>query len=43
MGTPVTHNLVAKGAVVYGYDLDTERLAASTADGVHPPGAVFLA
>jgi 3-hydroxyisobutyrate dehydrogenase-like beta-hydroxyacid dehydrogenase len=34
MGAPITRNLVAKGAVVFGYDLDPGRLAASAADGV---------
>jgi 2-hydroxy-3-oxopropionate reductase len=40
MGAPITRNLVAKGAVVYGYDIDAQRLATSTVDGVQPAESI---
>jgi 2-hydroxy-3-oxopropionate reductase len=40
MGAPITRNLVAKGAVVYGYDIDAKRLASSTADGIQPVDSI---
>jgi 2-hydroxy-3-oxopropionate reductase len=40
MGAPITRNLVAKGALVHGYDLDPDRLAASAADGVQPVDSI---
>ncbi|MEZ4677595.1 MAG: NAD(P)-dependent oxidoreductase [Caldilineaceae bacterium] len=36
MGGPMARNLLAAGYLVYGFDLDRERLATATAAGVRP-------